>query len=162
MANRSNINLVGNTTQGQNLGGGANIFKCKTRGNNLQFKTISATGTSIQIFNRDNQIYISGKTGSNNYVFTNGLCESGGNVCLGGTVVDGTIVGLPSNGALLGFESTGTYLRNIYLQSYNSTYTQGAVIQVMTNGLDASCIGFSAYSGVSAASANLTYTGLQY
>jgi hypothetical protein len=63
MSNRSNINLIGNSTTAQNLGSGAGIFKGKNNANNLQFKSISATGTSIQIFNCNNQIYISGSTG---------------------------------------------------------------------------------------------------
>ena len=52
MSNRSNINLVGNTTSGQNIGTGLGIFKCKSSGNNLLFKTICGAG-SISIITGD-------------------------------------------------------------------------------------------------------------
>jgi len=61
MSNRSNINIV-NTTQGQNVGTGSGIYKCKN-GNNLVFKSISATGGSINIITCDNEIYLSGNSG---------------------------------------------------------------------------------------------------
>jgi hypothetical protein len=60
MSNRSNICLVGNTTQGQNLGDGAKIYKGKAGGNLLQFRSISPTGGSIQIYQVDDKILISG------------------------------------------------------------------------------------------------------
>jgi len=63
MSNRSNINLVGNTTQGQNVGGGAGIYKGKNGGNLLQFKSIAATGSSITIYQVGDKILISGSTG---------------------------------------------------------------------------------------------------
>lgn len=47
----------------ENIGSGIGVYSDKTNGNNLQFKSISATGTSIQIINTANQIYISGATG---------------------------------------------------------------------------------------------------
>lgn len=66
MASRSNINLVGNTTLGQNVGTGEGVYKDKLGSNLLQFKTISATGNSIQIFSTADRILISGSTGSGN------------------------------------------------------------------------------------------------
>ena len=57
------INLVGNTTQGQNIGSGCEIYKGKNGGNVLQFKSLSATGSSIQLFSSSDTIYISGATG---------------------------------------------------------------------------------------------------
>lgn len=47
MGNRSNINLVGNTTFGQNIGIGTDVYKCKNLGNILQYKTLSVTGTTM-------------------------------------------------------------------------------------------------------------------
>lgn len=74
MGNRSNINLVGNTTQGQNLGGGdACVFKGKAGGNLLQYRSISATGTSIQIYQVGDEILISGATGGGGVTPTNNL-----------------------------------------------------------------------------------------
>jgi hypothetical protein len=71
MSDRSNISLVGNTTQGTNCGGGAEVFKCKAGGNNLQFRTISATGGSIQIYQVGDRILIGGGggTGGTSYNF---------------------------------------------------------------------------------------------
>lgn len=61
--NRSNISLVGNTTQGENLGNGCTIYNGKINTNTLSYKTLSTTGTSIQLFSDDNTIYISGASG---------------------------------------------------------------------------------------------------
>lgn len=55
--------MVGNSTQGQNIGSGCCVYKGKSTTNTLQFKTISATGTSIQLFSDADNIYISGATG---------------------------------------------------------------------------------------------------
>ena len=91
MNNRSIICLVGNTTTGQNLGAGAGVFKCKSGGNNLQFRSISSTGTSIQIFQVGDKILVSGSTGGGTITgATNGLGVSGKNVCLGGTITTST------------------------------------------------------------------------
>lgn len=90
---RSNINLVGNTTTGSNLGSGACVFAGKNTGNNLQFRTISATGTSIQIFQRDNDILISGATGGGG---TSGIgwsnLANGSTVAGCGTVASGSTI----------------------------------------------------------------------
>lgn len=55
---RSYISLVDNSTTGQNLGAGAKVFKGKSNGNNLQFRTITATGSSIQIIETADQIFV--------------------------------------------------------------------------------------------------------
>lgn len=60
---RSNINLVGNATEGQNVGTGIEIYKGKTVGNILQYKTLSVTGTTMSITCDDNNIYFSAQTG---------------------------------------------------------------------------------------------------
>ena len=93
MNNRSIICLVGNTTTGQNLGAGAGVFKCKSGGNNLQFRSISSTGTSIQIFQVGDKILVSGSTGGGTITgATNGLSVSGKNIKLGGTLTSNTCV----------------------------------------------------------------------
>jgi len=63
MGDRSNINLVGNTTQGQNVGTGIGIYKGKLAGNILQYKTLSVTGTSMLITSDADNIYFSAATG---------------------------------------------------------------------------------------------------
>jgi hypothetical protein len=99
MGNRSNINVVGNSTQGQNVGGGdACVFKCKPTGNVLQFRSISATGDSIQIFQTDDEILISGATGggaggSGFTIACNGLTSEGSTtVKWGGSLNENTII----------------------------------------------------------------------
>jgi len=63
MGNRSNINLVGNTTFGQNVGSGTGVYKGKNLGNVLQLKTLSVTGTTMTITSDANNIYFSAATG---------------------------------------------------------------------------------------------------
>ena len=92
---RSNIKLVGNTTTGQNLGTGADVFKCKTNGNNLQFKSISVTGGSLSIITGATTIIISGRTGGGNGTITggtNGLMVFGKNIVLGGIFTGATLI----------------------------------------------------------------------
>lgn len=86
MANRSNIKAIGNPTTGQNVGDGAGIFKLKNN-NNLQFKSLAVSGSSIAIYNCADTIYISGATG-------------------GGTIISGT------NGYLPKFNATGDNIIN--------------------------------------------------
>jgi len=63
MNDRSNVKLVGNTTQGQNIGTGTgNIFKQKVFGNTLQFRRIKE-GANIQIIQDGDDIIVSGSTG---------------------------------------------------------------------------------------------------
>jgi len=93
MGNRSNISIVGNTTQGQNIGGGdACLFKGKGAGNILQFRTISATGTSTQIQQIGDVIYIWSEGGSSGttYSFENGLTKTVTTVRLGGDLTQNT------------------------------------------------------------------------
>lgn len=62
--NRSNINLVGNTTQGQNIGTGeGEIYSGKINGNNLQFRTIKE-GPNVKIIQNGDDITISATTSS--------------------------------------------------------------------------------------------------
>jgi len=63
MGNRSNINLVGNTTQGQNVGTGDGVYKGKSVGNILQYKSLSVTGTTMVITTDADNIYFSANTG---------------------------------------------------------------------------------------------------
>jgi len=60
---RSNINLVGNTTEGQNLGTGHEIYVGKSVGNILQYKSLQISGTTMKITCDDNTIYFSANTG---------------------------------------------------------------------------------------------------
>lgn len=92
MGNRSNINLVGNTTQGQNVGMGADVYKGKATGNLLQFRSIAATGSSVQIFQTDDEILIYAEGGSSGttYTFENGLTKTLTNVTLGGELTENT------------------------------------------------------------------------
>ena len=94
MGDRSNINLVGNTTQGQNVGSGTTVFKGKSIGNILQYKTVSSLdGTTIKITNDADNIYLSGATGGGGgglSATNNGLCDNGTTVGLGGTLSDAT------------------------------------------------------------------------
>ena len=93
MGDRSNIKLVGNTTTGQNLGIGADVFKCKSDGNNLQFKTISVTGGSLSIITGETTIIISGGTGSGTITGgTNGLSVFEKNIGLGGIFTGATLI----------------------------------------------------------------------
>ena len=97
MGNRSSIETVGNAITGQNVGSGACVFKGKSTGTNLQFKTILSTGSSIQIIETADQIYISGKTdtggGGEVTGATNGLnINSGKQVGLGGTLTGDTCI----------------------------------------------------------------------
>jgi trimeric autotransporter adhesin len=90
VGNRSNISLVGNTTQGTNLGGGAGIFIGKNGENNLQFRTIAVTG-SLSIITGATTLTISGATGGASYTFCNGLTKNINNsVVLGGALTGNT------------------------------------------------------------------------
>jgi len=62
MADRSNINLVGNTTFGQNVGTGEGVYKGKNLGNILQYKSLQVTGTTMSITSDANNIYFSAAT----------------------------------------------------------------------------------------------------
>lgn len=104
MSNRSCINLVGNTTEGQNLGNGCAIYNGKVNTNTLSYKTLSTTGTSIQLFSDNETIYISGASGGGGYWETGStsgfvkLCSPNGgieisamcNIYEGGVSINGT------------------------------------------------------------------------
>lgn len=132
MENRSNISLVGNTTQGNNLGSGCAIFASKSGGNILDFKTLSVTGTSIQLFSDDNTIYISGSSsgsGGTSYTFSNGITESGGVVKLGGTLTQNTCINGGGSNYGLTFSGSSYYSIDIspIAGSYINLLTQGQV-----------------------------------
>ena len=109
---------VGNITTAENVGSGTGIFACKNNGNNLQFKTISSTGTSIQIINTATQIYISGASTSSGGINTanNGLTKFGDNVVLGGVLTGNTT-----------FDGTGSNYHLKYTGDYSSNYTARSI-----------------------------------
>lgn len=93
--NRSCINLVGNTTFGQNVGTGCGVYKGKGTGNLLQFKTLVPTGSSMYLYETDNEIIFcaiggTGGTGGTTYTFQNGLSQAANVVCLGGAMSQAT------------------------------------------------------------------------
>jgi hypothetical protein len=85
----SNINLIGNTTQGQNIGNGCGIFKEKILGTTLVFRSISA-GDNIKIESTksDTELVISSTalgTGTVTSITAGtGLC--GGTITTSGTI----------------------------------------------------------------------------
>ena len=92
MSNRSNISLVGNTTTGQNLGGGMGIFSGKNNGNNLQFKSLSA-GTGIIMSSQANTVTICSTGGGGSITGgANGLSTSSANIILGGPLTGNTTI----------------------------------------------------------------------
>jgi hypothetical protein len=103
---RSNINLVGNTTFGQNIGTGTGVYKDKSLGNILQYKTLSVTGTTMSITSDADNIYFSAATGGGSGTITggaNGVSASGTNIVLGGTLTgDTTICGGDTHSLSLG------------------------------------------------------------
>lgn len=66
MVYRSDIDLLGNSTRGENLGSGTGVFKCKNEsGNTLQFRTIcGSAGISVITGDSGNTLIISGGTGA--------------------------------------------------------------------------------------------------
>jgi hypothetical protein len=108
MGNRSNINLVGSTTQGYNLGGGAEVFKCKSDGNNLQFRTISSTGTSTCVIQSGDKIFISGSSGGDSlYTYESPSVHTVGGL-ISGTTLTGMTLGQILAEILIGPELCGT------------------------------------------------------
>ena len=64
MANRSCINLSGNATQGLCVGSGTTVYKGKSNGVTLDFKSLSSLDdTSLAITCADNNIFLSAATG---------------------------------------------------------------------------------------------------
>lgn len=89
---RSCINIGGNTTQGQNLGGGAEIYAGKVGGTTLSFKSLAALG-GISITNDSGNIYISADTGGGGALSaSNGLSVCGDNIVLGGDLTGNTVI----------------------------------------------------------------------
>ena len=138
---RSNISLVGNTTTGQNVGGGVgNVYLGKNTGNNLQFRTIASTGTSIQIYQVGNKILIGGGggTGGTSYTFIPSggtiIKVEGANVTIysptGGTSGGGTITGATNLGSGNGSIYTSISDKNLQFK----TLSGGTNITLTSNG----------------------------
>lgn len=60
---RSCINIGGNAVEATNVGSGSGIFKDKTLGSTLNFKTLSVTGSTMSITSDSDNIYFSAQTG---------------------------------------------------------------------------------------------------
>ena len=155
MGDRSNINLVGNTTQGQNVGSGAGIFASKAGVNTLLFKSIGSTGGTIQIIETDNEIYISGTTSiSGIQSANNGLNKTGQNVGLGGALTGSTIISGAytlslCNGALLntqcGYQISGVTMFRTAKELSNIAIGYSALTNI-TSGINNFAIGTNALS----------------
>jgi len=143
MGNRSNINLVGNTTFGENVGSGTGVYKGKNLGNVLQLKTLSVTGTTMTITSDADNIYFSaatgGGSGSGFTASNNGLCDNGTTVGLGGTLVnDTTISGGESYQAF-----SATCMSNICLGSVGTISlndSAGSANKAVMYGCGSSCV----------------------
>jgi len=133
MGNRSNINLVGNTTEGQNVGTGTGVYKGKDLGNLLQYKSLQVTGTTMVITSDANNIYFSANTGgggsgSGFTVANNGLCTNGTTtVGLGGTLANNTCIN--GNGEVYSLSLTG--MSNMSFQAQQSVYMCGCNTALM-------------------------------
>jgi len=119
MGNRSNINLVGNTTQGQNVGSGEGVYKAKSVGNIMQYKSLSVTGTTMAITCDADNIYFSAATGggggSGFTIANNGLCTDGvSTVGLGGGLSNNTII---SGGSSWDWDMTLCKLNNFTVEA---------------------------------------------
>jgi len=125
MGNRSNINLVGNTTFGENVGTGTGVYKGKNLGNVLQLKTLSVTGTTMSITTDADNIYFSAATGGGGGGTitggANGLSTSGSNIVLGGALTGNTCI--DGNGEFYSLSLTGMSQMNLMAQS--TVYTCG-------------------------------------
>lgn len=126
---RSCINLVGNTTQGQNLGTGTTIFAGKVGSNTLSYKSLSALGSGISITCDNNNIYFSGSTGGTSYTFNNGLTETSGTVKLGGSLCEYTNLTVGSNGITIADDDFDVYFDlndfGYNLHHYNTNISSG-------------------------------------
>jgi len=91
---RSCINIGGNTTVGQNVGSGIQVYAGKSGANTLQYKTLSVTGTTMAITCDGDNIYFSAQTGGGGGLSAspNGLTDDGSTVCLGGSLSQNTII----------------------------------------------------------------------
>ena len=117
-ANRSNINLVGDSTAASNLGNGSGLFASKS-GVTLNFKSISG-GTNVSIVTGDTTLTISILSGVTSAI--NGLTQSGNIIKFGGTLCETTTIN-GSNGTYdlwLGGNPSTSYLNNFYVRTKNS------------------------------------------
>jgi hypothetical protein len=156
MNNRSNINLVGNTTQGQNVGGGdACLFKGKGAGNILQFRTISATGTSIQLQQIGDVIYIGSEGGSSGttYTFNNGLTKNITNVKLGGNLTENTKISGGTTYSMT-FDTSSMYICGL-----PSKTTETCVLYIGSNGKLSTGLAGVGGSGITGSTNGLTDDG---
>ena len=104
---RSCINIGGNATQGTNIGTGIEVYAGKSGVNQLQFKTLSVTGTTMAITCDGNNIYFSAQTG-------------------GGGSISGTPYRIPT------FDSGGTALQDSNIQSTGYTMYAAACMVLET------------------------------
>jgi len=134
MGNRSNINLVGNTTEGQNVGSGDGVYKGKNVGNTLQYKTLSVTGTTMVISTDDDNIYFSANTGGGGggtiTGAANGLSLTGGGseVALGGTLTGNTLLNVNNTNPIRICATGGDDLLFCVGQSIYGCYNSGSNI----------------------------------
>ena len=107
MGSRSNITLVGNPTQGENIGissGATGVYVGKVD-STLQFKSICGAGT-VSIITGTTTITISGTSGGGGSISDgkNGLSKSGTNIVLGGALTGDTTIIL--NGKIFNISGT--------------------------------------------------------
>ena len=128
---RSNIQLVGNTTQGQNLGTGEGlIFKEKILGNTLLFRSLKE-GANIKIIQNGDEIVISGASGGEGGGVTQIDTNNG---ITGGPITTTGTVGLTGQAlALHNLDTSGLIARTGAGTVAGRTITQGTGINV-TNG----------------------------
>jgi trimeric autotransporter adhesin len=133
--NRSNINLVGNTTLGENVGSGEGIYKDKILGNTLRYKSLSVTGTTMVITSDADNIYFSANTGG----------SSSGCALTGYTCINRTSLGIDSlpygagSGSLISIGSC-----NITGGSASSSIAIGDCALMHTSGFGNIAIGLQA------------------
>jgi len=130
---RSNINLVGNATEGQNVGTGIDVYKGKTVGNILQFKTLSPTGSTISITCDDNNIYFSAATGGGGSISGTpdrvAKFNSGGNGVEDSAIADETgKISLLNNMVVVG-DTGNTTIQKIQAPNTTSTLGQSLIIR---------------------------------
>lgn len=135
MGNRSNINLVGNTTQGINIGRGAGVFKSKTLGNLMSYKTVTASG-STRIYETDDELIIwSNSGGTGVYNVTNGLTQFADDIKLGGHLTENTEVSGGTTYSMT-FDTQSMYMCNLPAKSDETN-----VLYVGTDGKIAAGVG---------------------
>jgi len=156
MGNRSSINLVGNTTQGQNLGNGdACLYIGKTNGNTLQFRTISATGSSTQVQQIGDVIYIWSEGGGSGttYTFENGLTKTVTTVTLGGDLTQNTVI---SGGTTYGITFNSS---SICLAGLPSKTTETCAVYINADGKLSTGLAGEGGGGITGSTNGLTDDG---